>query len=271
MTGRTGGTRDTPNPAAPGRRMAPSSVLRRRRWPVIAGAGCVIALALAASAQAVTVQRVRFGDHAGYVRVVVDLSGRRIPVSAIEPAAGNGAADIFSTGAQTYTIAGSGSSTRVRQASGLGVRVNVTPSRTALTIRLGTARMRFKFVRWSTAGAPSRLVFDLYRSTPPTRAASITRDACLQLNAVSPSPGSVAVAGRLLRRVFENQFAVNIRNARGDVLGQRTVTAEPGAAWRVWVPFVGLRSAQLGTVEVLDYNGIGNVSCLVQRSVRLSP
>jgi len=45
--------------------------------------------------------------------------------------------------------------------------------------------------------------------------------------------GRVTVRGVLLGPIFENQFAVAVRDVHGRVLVRRTVAAWPGGQWRV--------------------------------------
>jgi hypothetical protein len=209
---------------------------------------------------------VRFGSYPATVRVVVDLTGTRIPIGRINP----GLEDIYATGTANFVVDIGGTRSRISSASGLGVRVALARNHNRLTIRTIAAPGRFKYVQWSTLGGPSRIVINLWKAAPPAPAATILNDGCLTLNAVSPSPGVVAVAGRQLRSIYENQFAVNVRNARGALIGHVHVTSGPGRAWRVWVPY-RVATIQTGTVEAFDDGGTGNVACLVQRAVRLTP
>ena len=209
---------------------------------------------------------VRFGNYPATVRVVVDLTGPRIPSGRITPGLG----DVYATGTANFVVDIGGTRSRVGAASGLGVRVTLTRNHNRLTIRTIAAPGRFKYVQWSTLGGPSRIVISLWKAAPPAPAATILNDGCLTLNAVSPSPGVVAVAGRQLRSIYENQFAVNVRNAGGALIGHVHVTSAPGRTWRVWVPY-HVATLQTGAIEAFDEGGTGNVVCLVQRAVHLAP
>ncbi len=209
---------------------------------------------------------VRFGNSPATVRVVVDLTGSRIPIGRIEPALD----DVYATGTANFVVDIGGTGSRVSTAGGLGVRVALTRNHNRLTIRTSAASGRFKYVRWSTSGGPSRIVIDLWKAAPPTGAATVVNDRCLSLDAVSPSPGVVAVAGRQLRYIYENQFAANVRDARGALIGHVNVRSAPGRGWRVWVPY-RVATSQTGTIEAVDTGGNGNLACLVQRTVRLTP
>ena len=134
---------------------------------------------------------VRFGNSPATVRVVVDLTGSRIPIGRIEPALD----DIYATGTANFVVDIGGTGSRVSTAGGLGVRVASTRNHNRLTIHTSAASGRFKYVRWSTLGGPSRIVIDLWTAAPPTGAATVPNYRCLSLHAVSPSPGVVAVAG----------------------------------------------------------------------------
>jgi hypothetical protein len=240
---------------------------RRRRILTVTIAIGAAGLMLAAPALAGPLAlAVRFGNAPATVRVVVDLTGPRIPIGQIEP----GYEDLYATGTTSLVIDIGGTRSRVSTASGYGVRVALTRNHNRLTIRTSAAAGRFKYVRWSTLGGPSRVVIDLWKAAPPTGAAAVRNDGCLSLDAVSPSPGVVAVAGRQLANIFENQFGVNVRDARGAVIGHVEVNSAPGRGWRVWVP-ARVATAQTGTVEAVDLGGLGNLECLVQRAVRLTP
>jgi hypothetical protein len=235
----------------------------QRRLALAAVAGA-LALTLAAPALAGPLALgVRFGNHPATVRVVVDLTGPRIPLNRIIPGQ--------STASTTnFVVDVGGSQTRVTTANGLGVRVTITRDHTRLAIRTVSTAGRFKYAQWSSLGGPTRLVIDLWKAAPPSPAAAIQSASCLRLNAVSPSPGTVAVAGLLRNGVFENQFGVNVRNAHGAIIGHRTVVSQPGATWRVWVPY-HVSTRQIGTLEAVAFGGNGNITCLVQRAVVLTP
>jgi len=244
----------------------PGTMAGRRRMLTVTAAIGAAGLMLAAPAIAGPLAlRVRVGNAPATVRVVVDLTGPRIPIDRIEPALD----DVYATGMASFVVDIGGTGSRVTAAGGLGVRVGLARNHNRLTIRTSAAPGRFKYVQWSTLAGPSRIVIDLWKAAPPAGAATILNDGCLSLDAVSPSPGVVAVAGRQLANIFENQFGVNVRNARGAVIGHVEVNSAPGRGWRVWVP-ARVATTQTGTVEAVDFGGTGNLACLVQRRVRLT-
>lgn len=244
----------------------PATVRRRRRLAVTAVAGATT-LTLAASALAgPTARAVRFGDRPSTVRVVVGLTGSGLTMGRVLP--GNG--DVFGTGTTSFLIAIGGSGTRVSSAYGLGVHVGLTAGTHGITVRVAAARSRFKYAQWTTLGSPSRLVIDLWKAAPPAPAAKILNDGCLRLTGIVRGAGSVLVSGRVVRPIFENQFAVIVRNAQGTIVARRPVTARVNTAWHLGLSYrVGI--TQVGTVEAFDDGGTGNVVCLVQQAVLLTP
>jgi len=149
-----------------------------------------------------------------------------------------------------------------------GVRAVVTGGRNRLDVRATYARRRFKYVQVSTLHAPERLVIDLYRSRPPTRAAEIRtgRRSCLTLTSVSAGRRSFRVTGTE-RDLFEHSFVLRVRDRAGRVVGRRIMTAV-GA----WSTRVGYRVAtrRRGTLEaVAESAKDGSLACIVQVGVTL--
>ncbi|MFN8123666.1 MAG: hypothetical protein U0237_14695 [Thermoleophilia bacterium] len=222
--------------------------------------------ALAAPARAATVVGVRVGDHPAYVRVVLDVRGT-VALSDVAPA--EGLADPFGSGLVAFFIRRPGIRSDVERRSRLGVTVAIVPAPDMLLMRTTASRWRFKFAGWAVLRSPTRVVVDLWKSAPPTPAATVLDDGCLRLTAVRSRPGTVDVRGRVVGQVFENQFAVLIRDRAGRVLDRRRVTARNGTAWHVRLRHGA--PGQAGTVEGFDGGGTGNVECLVQTAVRLRP
>jgi hypothetical protein len=126
-------------------------------------------------------------------------------------------------------------------------------------------------VRVSALHGPERLVIDLYRSAPPSRAAEIRSGvrSCLTLRSVQRGGRRFRVRGTELD-LFEGSFLLRVRDAGGRVVGRRIVTAR--GAWQATVPYGGVRRAQAGTVEaVAESAKDGSLACLVQVRVALVP
>lgn len=249
----------------------------RIRAGLLAGALCGIAVALAACGSSTTTittvtvpgaptAGIRIGDHPATVRVVVDLTGPRLPIGQVVPQSG----DIFTEGTTSFLLENTVVGAAPGTADGFGVHVVVGHGSGGITVKISAAKSRFKYTQWSTLGSPSRVVFDLWKAAPPASSATIVNDGCLRLTGVMTTAGTVVASGTVERQIFENQFAVIVRDAHGVVLGRRSVTAPVNSVWRASVPY-RVNASQVGTLEAYDGGGTGNVVCLVQRSVRLTP
>jgi hypothetical protein len=138
-------------------------------------------------------------------------------------------------------------------------------------ILLTGARGRFKYVRVSVLHGPERIVIDLYRSAPPTKAAEIRTGVrnCLRLRSVASAVNGFRVRG-VENMLFEGSFLLRVRDASGRVVGRRIATER--GVWDLRVTYSGVRTAQAGTVEaVAESARDGSLACLVQVRVRLVP
>jgi hypothetical protein len=231
----------------------------------IVGAALLASAVPASADAALTAHRIRVGDHAAFVRVVVDFSGGRVlagEVVATDP-------DPFGDGVVRLPLTHRGVRTTAAPVAAHGVSARVSRRSGRIVIRLAGAPRRFKYARVSSLQSPGRLVVDLYKSAPPSAAATIlvAPDRCLSL-------GRATVSGRRVRaaggegELFEHSLVVRVRRRGGRILGQRPVTAAAGR-WSTSfrVPGAG---RQAGTLEAVALSAKdGTLDCLVQLRVRL--
>lgn len=232
-------------------------------------AGCA-ALGVAPAAEAttdLTATGVRIGDHPGFVRAVVDFTDGKIArpsemLIATDP-------EPFVDGVARIRLDQRGVRTEARTVRAEGVTVRVIQRRNAITIRLAAAQHRFKYVSYFSLRDPERVVVDLWKSTPPSRAAAIRRapDGCLALARYDVSRRRVTVAGTE-RNLFEHAFVVRLRAADGSVLAQRPMTGG-GGRWTSSFRYPRVRR-QPGTLEAAAGSAKdGALVCLVQVKVRI--
>jgi hypothetical protein len=239
-----------------------STILRLAALAAIIGAA-----APAAASASLTATGARIGAQPGFTRVVVDFSGATLEINeaeATDPLPADGSARI--------EIRHAGIAARAVDLSGHGVRVRISrPASGRAVIVLKSTPGTFKYVRTTALHGPERLVLDLYRSAPPSAAAEVRSapNGCLALKSVQRS-GRVFLVRGVERDLFEGSFALVVRDARGRVVGQRTITAR--GAWRKGVGYRGVSRAQAGTIEAFASSAKdGSVACLVQRRVSLVP
>jgi hypothetical protein len=237
-----------------------STILR-----LAASAAIIGAAAPAAASASLNVSGGRIGAQPGVTRVVVDMTGATFQLNEADatdpsPADGRGRVEI-----RHAAIA-----VRAFDLAGHGVRMRVSrPGSGRAAIVLTSAPGAFKYLRLSGLHNPERLVLDLYRSTPPAAAAEIRSapNGCLALRSVQRS-GRAFVVGGVERNVFEGSFQLIVRDARGRVVGRRTITAR--GAWRKGVGYRGVSGPQAGTIEAVASSAKdGSLACLVQRRVAL--
>lgn len=231
---------------------------------LIAIAVVLLTAAPAPASAALTATGVRIGAQSAYVRVVVDLSGATFTpneAAATDAAPQDGAArvDLHRAGIRVRTAGATG--------QGVRVRVGLTGASSA-SIRMTSVAGRFKYVRLTGLHSPERLVIDLYTSAPPPDAAEIRSapGGCLALTRVRRAGTSFKVRGTA-HDLFEGAFELLVRDARGRIVGRRTVTAH--GAWGRSLPYV-VTGAQVGTVEAVAASAKdGSLACLAQVRVAL--
>lgn len=223
----------------------------------------VAALVPAAAAAAPTATEVRIGDLPAKVRVVVEFSGGSLKLGEVlarDPVVADGSGRVVVPGA--LVAAGLGPLRRA------GVRVEVTRSGGRAVIRLSGRRRRFKYLGYFVSRSPERLVIELWKARPPSRAATIRSDGCLRLDRFAVGPNVASARGRALRPLFENSLVVRLRAAGGSPLATRPLTA----ARRRWRTRIGysVRRRQRGTLEAFVLSAKdGALECLVQAPVTL--
>jgi hypothetical protein len=202
-------------------------------------------------------------DRPALVRVVVDFSQgafRANQVEALDPQPFDGGAKVSlrAPGARGAALASTGN----------GLTARVVPGHNQIQIAISAARRRFKYLAYRVR-LGHQLVIDLYKSSPPSRAATIRRGArgCLTLERSRVSSSSVSASGRE-QGIFEDQFQVLLRGPRGGVAARRHVTAVNGA----WSAHLSYRTSrrEAATLEAVAFSAKdGALSCLVQVRVTL--
>ena len=233
-----------------------------RRLAFAFGLAVLAAGGLAPQASAaLTAREIRIADHPAFVRVVVDFTGGRVQpgeVNATDP-------NPFPDGFVRLPLTRPGVTTTadaVRE-HGVFARIAQTNSR-RITIRLTGTDRRFKYVHYFALRGPQRLVFDLYKSRPPTGAAEIVhgRRGCLTLDSVQIDADRVIADGRE-RNLFEHSLVVRLRRSGGRIHHQKAETA----FMRTWsTSFTYPRAArQRGTLEAVALSAKdGTLDCIVQ-------
>jgi hypothetical protein len=221
-------------------------------------------LAPQASAQ-LTARDIRIGDHAGFVRVVVDFTGGRVEpgeVVATDP-------DPFPDGFVRLPLTRAGVRTTAAPVRDNGVfaRIAQTSNR-KITIRVTGTDRRFKYAGYFAQHTPERLVIDLYKARPPTDAAEITRGrgGCLTLTDHQVTRTHVDAEGRE-KNLFEHSLVVRLRRNNGRIHRQKAETAFQ----RRWSTSFNYPPAgrQTGTLEAVALSAKdGTLDCLVQVRVR---
>ncbi len=230
-------------------------------------AAILAASAPGSAAASLTVSGGHIGTQPGFTRVVVDLTGGAFEINeadATDPSPSDGLARV--------EIRHAAIAVRAFDLFGHGVRMRVSrPAAGRAAIVLSSAAGAFKYMRVSGLHAPQRLVIDLYRAAPPAVAAEVRSapNRCLVLRSIRRS-GRVLLVRGVERDLFEGTFQLVVRDARGRVVGRRTITAR--GAWRKGVGYRGVKSRQAGTVEAVASSAKdGSLACLVQRRVSLVP
>jgi hypothetical protein len=230
---------------------------------VVSVAGGVV-LAPSASA-ALTAREIRIGDHAGFVRVVIDFTGGRVEpgeVVATDP-------NPFPDGSVRLPLTRAGVRTTADPVREHGVFARIAQGSGRITIRLTGADRRFKYVHYFALHTPERLVLDLYEARPPSDAAEILRGrgGCLRLTDHTVTRNRVRAEGRA-RNLFENSLVVRLRRNGGRIHRQQPETAFM-RRWETDFAYPPARR-QTGTLEAVALSAKdGTLDCLVQVRVRM--
>jgi len=224
--------------------------------------------ATAASA-GLTAVRARIADHAGFVRVVVDFAGGRLPDSTEQLVATD--PQPFRDGTVRLRLARPGVRSAAQPAAAEGVTARVVQRSGAIAVRIAAARHRFKYMSHFTLHDPERHVIDLWESAPPSPAAELPRapDGCLTLTRITTRPGRVSAAGAA-GYLYEGSITIRLRTADGWILAERPTIAADGR-WSARLRHPDVRR-QAGTLEAVAESALdGALVCLVQARVTLTP
>ena len=222
----------------------------------------LLAAPAADAAPGLTAARARIGDHAAFVRVVVDFRagdlGPQDP-TAVDPAVadGRGRVEIVHPGVRA----------EVRPVAALGVAVAVAQQAGRVVVRWSSAAGRFKYLAYDVLPAPERLVVDLWKSRVPAPAATILDDGCLHVTSFHGGR-NVGIAGRALVPLFEGTVVVRLRGAGGRVLVERPLIAG-GGRWATSFPYRVVRPRPATLEAVVESAKDSALSCLVQVPVVL--
>jgi hypothetical protein len=232
------------------------------RWiAMLSAIGLLTLPALADATSQLSATRVRIGDWATYVNVVVSFNGR-VPASRVE-------FDKLVPTMANLHISRTGITTRTNGRTAKGVQVALEPGTQALHISASFAPHRFKYVSYSVDSARTgkHLVIGLWKSAPPPRGGNAYGYAnCLSIRNWQVNTGSVSASGTE-RGVFEKTFQVVIRGANGKVLGRRTVVHGP--SWSTKVKYKASHR-QAGTLEAVAFSPKdGALACLYETRVTL--
>ena len=231
--------------------------MRMRGIAVMTAVGLLTLPALAVAASHLTATGVRIGNHATFVRVVVDFNGK-VPLRQVE-------FDGIGKRMAAVHVMHPGIRTQTTGRTAEGVRVSLQPGTQALHVAMNFARNRFKYVSYAVVTG-TRLAIDLWKSAPPPRGRAFGYRDCLTIRSRHVSKGSVSASGTE-RGVFENTFQVVVRGANGKVLGRRTVVH--GSSWSTKVKYTALHQ-QTGTLEAVAFSPKdGALACLYEARVTL--
>jgi hypothetical protein len=230
----------------------------RVKWIAIASVLGLLALpALAAATPQLTATEIRIGDHAAYVRVVVNFSGGTLTAGDIENAWG----DDPSTASVIVQRRDAG--TQASPASAYGVAARVVRPSHFLRVDMHL-KHKFKYLSYAVVTG-NRLAIDLWKSKVPRTPSHTCSGLTLSPN-WSSNGSTVSVSGHE-HGIFENQFQVIVRGAHGAVLGRKTVHG-PGK-WAAKVQY-HVAVSQPGTVEAVSFSAKdGALECLAQKPVQL--
>jgi hypothetical protein len=229
----------------------------------------VLALAVAAGAVVdLTAVRIRIADHPAFVRAVVDftdgtLKPQEVVATDAQPVDGTVRLAI------THLRVQAQAPTRTAE----GITVRDTPKGTGrISVSTVSQTRRFKYVSYAVL-TPDRLVLDLWKSAPPSRAAEVRTGAngCLTLANVRVRPGVVTARGAE-RNLFEHQLQLVLRGPNGGVLARRALTAAHGH-WNGSLRYHAA-TARTATVEAVDLSAKdGALSCIaeVRANLPVSP
>ena len=202
---------------------------------------------------------VRIGNHAAYVRVVVDFNGR-VPANQV-------VFDHLWTRTAALHVARPGITTSTSGGSGEGVRVALQPATQRSNIGISFAARRFKYVSYAVVSG-NRLAIDLWKSAPPSAvsAPGFPRG-CLSIRKLMITNGSDQ------RRAARSMGSSRTRSRSSSAA--RTARCSAGGPWST----AGLGAQrctiaaahrQAGTLEAVAFSAKdGALACIAQTRVTL--
>jgi len=158
-----------------------------------------------------------------------------------------------------------------RLAARAGVTVRARRAQEGIVVTATAAAGRFKYLAVTRSAQTGQIKLELWKAVPATDAA-VRRgsNGCLTIVTARSDRRAVVATGRE-RGVFEHQFALRLRNARGHLIAERPLTAADGG-WRATVGY-RVQKRQRGMLEAYD-TGAGEGAtylCLAQVPVWLRP
>ena len=199
------------------------------------------------------------------VRFSVTFSGGPLRIDrifAVDPAP-------FSDGAARARVRGATLTTAGVTNTAGGGTVRITSKADELSVNFRGAPRRFKYFGYRLLKKPERLLLEFWKSSPPAVPMRKATGGCLAFSQWAIGAGAASASGSE-RNLFEHMFLVQVRNARGQVVGRRGVAALNGR----WTANVSYRVArrQAGTLEAVDLSeGDASLICLAQVRVTLRP
>jgi hypothetical protein len=226
-----------------------------------AASALLSAAALATGAGAAAQPPIGIRDEAAAVRVVVHVPGASLAPGTVE------AVDAKPVDGRVVVA--------IERAPAAGARANAA----GVSVRLGrnggltvrTQAKRFKYLGLSALPSRHDVVLVLWKRKP-TAGAVVRRGArgCLTVDAWHTARGTVTASGREAG-IFEHSFALRVRDASGDLVGDKPVTA----ARRRWHASVRARVTikQIGMLEAYDPGASDSAlgMCLAQVRAQLRP
>jgi Immunoglobulin-like domain of bacterial spore germination len=239
--------------------------MRRALAACIAVAVAAVALGTAAGAGGPRAVGLRGVDSPAVVRFTVTFSGGPLRIDRIfatDPAP-------FSDGVARARVRGATLTTAALTKSAGGSTVQITSKAGQLSVSFRGAPGRFKYFGYRLLKKPERLLLEFWKSSPPAVPMRKAIGGCLAFSQWAIAAGTASASGSE-RNLFEHMFLVQVRDARGQVVGRRGVAALNGR----WTTNVTYRVShrQAGTLEAVDLSeGDGSLICLAHMRVALRP
>jgi hypothetical protein len=204
---------------------------------------------------------IRIRGEAAAVHVVVHVPGASLAPGTVE------AVDSKPVDG-TVVVAVAGATAAAARAGAASVSVRLSRSG---VVTAHVPAKRFKYLGLSTVPTTHDVVLMLWKRTP-TAGAAIRRGehGCLTIDTWHAAHGEVTATGREAG-IFEHSFALRVRDARGNLVGNEPVTATKHR-WRATVR-AHVATRQTGMLEAYDPGASDGAlgMCLAQVLVQLRP